>query len=64
MKAKIKEQVIKELNRFYTNLLESVYHEEDYNMIRDNKERFEKIIKTIQDNMFSIDQLTISETIK
>lgn len=64
MKAIIKEQVIKDLNRFYTNMSESVWCEEDYNMIRDNKERLEKIIKTIQEKMFSIDQLTISETIK
>lgn len=64
MKANIKKKVIKDLYRFYTDLLESVWHEEDYDMIRDNKERLEKIIKTIQENMFSIDQLTISETIK
>ena len=50
-----KEKVVRDLSRLHQSLLYSVCCEKDYKMIEGNKERFDKLVRTVERKMYDVE---------
>ena len=50
-----KEKVVRDLSGLHQSLLDSVYYEKDYKMIEGNKERFDKLVRTVERKMYDVE---------